>query len=252
MLRSRRVRWLIAAAATVSAAAAGHGQSFTPDERLFVRPEDQHTVLFASADIGRSIFVSGGSKQTLVGPLDRTGFALMEATGLGFTRERYRDGVVDVPALRLVQQAGLMAGHQWSLDRVFLAAFTGPEVHREQVTIGSRLYTFAQPRLGWRGQIELWSNPTPDTLVTSTVVAGTTRTYLWVRASGGLRALGSAFVGPEITAYVTPTYSELRVGAHVTGLAAGLVSLRVSGGWMTDEAHRRGSPYAGLTAWIRL
>ena len=44
------------------------------DEDLFLRPDDMHTVLFGSLDVGRSIFVSGGVKRTLTGPLDRSGF----------------------------------------------------------------------------------------------------------------------------------------------------------------------------------
>lgn len=63
----------------------------TLDEDLFIRPEDQRTVLFGSIDGGRSVFVSAGSKQALSGSLDRTGFVAMETAGSGLTRERLSD-----------------------------------------------------------------------------------------------------------------------------------------------------------------
>ena len=59
------------------------------DEDLFIRPSEQRSVVFAGADVGHSVFVTSGAKQTLVGPLDRTGFVLMEASGIGLTRERF-------------------------------------------------------------------------------------------------------------------------------------------------------------------
>lgn len=88
--------------------------------------------------------------------------------------------------------------------------------------------------------------------MTGTLIAGSTRSSLWGRFSAGIRIAGTAFLGPEVTVYATPTYREVRWGAHLTGLALSVVTLRLSAGWMEDDAHRRGSPYVGLSAWIRL
>jgi hypothetical protein len=233
-------------------ASAALGQPRSRDEDLFIRPEDQRTVLFGSMDAGRSVFASAGAKQTLTGPLDRTGFVAMEATGFGLTQERFRSGGVDLPARRLVHQAGLLAGYQWASNGLFVAGLAGIEGHREQVLVADRIYRHAEPRLGIRGQVEVWAHPTASTLLTTTLVAGSTRSSLWGRASAGLRLFSNLFVGPEATVYVTPTYRELRLGGHVTGVSLGLVQLRLSGGWMMDDAHGHGAPYGGLTAWIRL
>ena len=223
------------------------------DEDLFIRPEDQRTVLFGSMDGGRSVFVSVGAKQSLTGPLDRTGFVAMETTGFGLTSERFRSGVGDAaPVLRFTHQTSVLIGHQWALNGIYLAAYAGPEAHQEQLAVGGRVYRFSTPRPGARAQLELWAHPTPNTLVTGTLVTGTARTSLWARASAGLRVIGPAFVGPEVTVYATPTYRETRFGGHVTGFGFGILRMRASAGWMIDDAHRRGSPYAGLTAWVRL
>lgn len=252
MLRRGSIPTCAALVAAAGLLTTGLGQAGSRDEALFVRPEDERTVLFGSLDAGRSVFVSGGAKQTLVGPLDRTGFVAMEATGFGLTQERFKSGGVSLPAQRMVHQAGLLAGYQWALNGLFLAGYAGIEGHREQLVVAERIYRHSQPRFGFRGQVEVWAHPTPWSLVTTTVVAGSTRASFWGRASAGLRVAGSVFLGPEATAYVTPSYRELRLGAHVTGVAIGRVHLRVPGGWMIDDAHTRGSPYGGLTAWIRL
>lgn len=240
--------WLLVALAANPAGAAMAGGR---DEDLFVRPEDQYTVLFGSLDAGRSVFVNAGAKQTVTGPLDRTGFVTMEAWGYGLTQERYR-GAADLPATRFTQQVGILTGFQWALNGLYAAAYLGPEVQHEQLTIDGQVFRFSKPRYGVRGQVEIWANPTADTLLTATLVAGTARFSLWGRGSAGIRVASSTFVGPEVTAYVTPTYSEIRVGAHVTGASVGLVQLRLSGGWMIDDAHRAGSPYGGLTLWMRM
>lgn len=222
------------------------------DSDLFIRPEDQHTTLFGGLDAGRSVFVSGGSKQTLTGPLDRPGFVLMENSGYGLTQERARIGDGSMLVDRLKHDASLALGYQTMFGPAYLAGFLGPELHQEQVAYGGRFRRLATPLVGLRGQVELWINPSPETLVTGTVVAGTAQMSVWARGSAGLRIAPGTFVGPEITAYATPTYSEVRWGGHVTGLTLGLVQLRVSAGWMTDDAHRSGSPYAGISAWMRL
>lgn len=222
------------------------------DEDLFIRPEDQHTVLFGSLDAGRSVFVSGGAKQSLTGPLDRSGIVMMESTGFGLTRERFRPEGADVSVLRFTHQTSALAGYQWNGDGLYMAAFAGPEVQQEQLTYGGRVYRFSQPRLGGRGQFDLWARPTPETLVTATLIASSTRTSIWGRVSAGIRLADKLFVGPEATFYTTPTYTERRWGAHLTGLALSIVTLRLSAGWMEDDSHRRGSPYLGMSAWIRL
>ena len=209
-------------------------------------------MLFASVDAGRSVFVSGGSKQTLTGPLDRTGFVLMEATGFGITRERsWQDGL-DLPAIRLTTQSSVLLGHQWSMNGLFLTAFLGPELLHEQLTVAGQAFAFSKPQYGVRGQVELWANPTRDTLLTTTLVAGSARANLWARGSAGYRVAGNLFLGPELTTYVTETYRETKVGGHLTGLELGLLQGRLSAGWTTSDDRRTGAPYISVAAWIRL
>lgn len=233
------------------AVAASADRARARDEDLFVRPEDQRVVFFGSLDAGRSTFVSGGLKQTLTGPLDRPGFVAMEQVGFGVTRERFERGGASASVMRYSTDGSATFGYQWT-SPFYLAALVGPEVKSEQLTLAGRFERVSKPRIGARAQVELWANPTPDTLLTGTLVAGSARTSVWARVSAGYRLFGKVFVGPEATIYTTPTYSELRWGGHVTGLSLGILQLRVSGGVTHDDGRRGVSPYAGISAWLRL
>ncbi|NNM73381.1 cellulose biosynthesis protein BcsS [Enterovirga aerilata] len=223
-----------------------------PDRLLFIRAEDQRTVLFGQIDAGRSVFLSAGSKQTLTGPLDRTGFVTMEASGFGITRERVSGPQGELPATRFVTQTSVVVGHQWSFDKLFLAGFLGPEILHEQLTVAGQVYRFSEPRYGAKAQLELWAHPTRDTLLTATIVGSTSNRSLWTRGSAGVRVWADLFAGPEVTAYATQTYQETKLGAHLTGFRLGLVQGRLSGGWMFTDDGRPGAPYLSLAAWIRM
>lgn len=250
MLRRRRVCFVAFCLALLGGTA--DSEAFQRDEALFIRPEDQHTTLFGSLDAGRSYFLSGGSKQTLNGSLDRPGFVLVETSGVGLTRERSRDTWPSVSIDRFKHDGAVMLGYQWMQGPVYAAAYLGPELYQEQVAYGGRFQNFSKPLGGLRGQVDLWANPIPEILVTGTLIAGTAQMSVYSRASTGVRIAPNLYVGPEVTYYATPTYNEARFGAHLTGLTVGIVQFRLSVGWMTDAAHRSGVPYGGLSAWMRL
>ena len=222
------------------------------DEELFIRPEDQRHLIFGSLEVGRSVFASGGFKQSLTGSPDRTGFVAVESGGAGITRERVRLGEESFPATRLTTHSNLLGGHQWSLPGLFVTALAGFETQHEQLTVDGRVLRFSKPRYGVRAEGEIWSNPTDATLLTASTVLSSARGSLWARGSAGVKLGPSIFVGPEVATYVTDTYREWRVGAHLTGLRAGILQGRLSAGWATSDDRRPGSPYMGATAWFRL
>ena len=232
-------------AASLSDSAAGER-----DQDLFIRPSEQRSVLFASVDMGRSVFAAAGAKQTLVGPLDQSGFVVMEANGTGLTRERVGD--LGLQATRFTTQSAVMLGYQMNRDGFFVAGFLGPEIEHEQLTVDGRVGRVADPRFGARAQIELWANPTRDTMITGTIVGSSAHQSLWARGSAGYRVLDGLYAGPEVVSYVTGSYRETKVGAHLTGLRAGIVEGRLSAGWAMANDGRTGSAYVGLAAWIRM
>jgi hypothetical protein len=125
------------------------------DEDLFLRPEDMRTVLFGSLDAGRSVFATAGVKRTLTGPHDRSGFVAMETSGLGLTHERYEPDPY-IKAVRVTSETVSLLGYQWAGSGLYAALYTGPELHQEQLTTAAAAGRWSKPRIGFRGQAELW------------------------------------------------------------------------------------------------
>lgn len=245
----QKVRCVLAAA-VLAAGLGGRAAAQSRDEDLFLRRDDLRIVPFASVDAGRSVFVTVGLKQSLVGPLDRQGFVAMETVGYGLTRERS-----DQPGVSLYRhtlQTSSLIGYQFSFGNAFVSAFLGPELNWEQVTENWTVQRWSEPSVGARIQGELWAHPTPDTLLTASVVAGSARGSLWSRGSAGIRLWGHMFIGPEATFYATDTYREYRVGGHLTGASLGRVDFRVSAGVQNQDDERRSSPYVGVAGHFKM
>jgi hypothetical protein len=116
---------------------------------------------------------------------------------------------------------------------------------------GVRRRAAARARFGIRGHAELWAHPTPETLATATVIAGSARAHLWSRISGGYAFWPGVFLGPEAAFYARDDYREWRLGAHVTGLTWGRLNIRFSGGLLQSNDDRTGA-YFGLSGYIRM
>jgi len=176
----------------------------------------------------------------------------MVSLGYGGTVERLELESGDGRAVRHALQASAVLGYQWVRDGLFIAALAGPEVEGEQLSehVTQRI---SHPHFGARLHGEVWAHPTTSTLLTTTVIVGTARTaHLWGRASAGYALWEGVFVGPEASLYVTDTYRELRVGAHVTGFTLGRLNLRLSGGWRAEEDTSHQGAYMGLSAHVRM
>jgi hypothetical protein len=207
---------------------------------------DLNTVLFGSLDGGRSVFASAGVKRTF-GSLDRNGFVFMGGAGFGGAPER--GGRFGAASFQPTAQAYGLVGYQWMFPRVALSALVGPEVDAEADSLGT--IRSARTRFGVRGHAELWAHPTPATLATATLIAGSARGHVWGRVSGGYAFWQGVFVGPEAVLYARDDYREWRLGAHVTGLTWGPLDLRLSGGLMRSSDDRTGA-YVGLSGYVRM
>lgn len=243
-MRARANRWLIAVLAPLAVPLPLGGARAQENAEA---PRELNTVLFGSLDSGRSVFASAGVKRALGGSLDRDGFVFLGGVGFGGTPER--GASFDAARFRPAAQAHALLGYQWMLGPVTLAALVGPEVEVEAVA-GNALHS-ARTRFGLRGQAELWAHPTPRTLATATVIAGSARGHVWGRMSGGYAVRPGVFLGPEASLFARDGYAEWRLGAHLTGLKWGGSTFRLSGGLGRANDGRTGA-YAGLSGYVRL
>jgi hypothetical protein len=211
--------------------------------------EDVRTVLFGSLDAGRSTFVNAGAKRALAGSLDQDGPVALATVGYG---ARFERPVAGGPlALRQTTLGSALIGYQWAFPWGVAAGFVGAEASYERLTArwGARDNGLAA---GVRVQGELWAHPSEATLVTASLVLGSSRLDLWSRIALGYRIFDGVFVGPEVATYATDTYRKWQVGLHATGLQIGQFGLRLSGGYLREEQSDRDGPYFALAGHIRL
>jgi hypothetical protein len=229
----------------------GVSLSHAADHDLFLNPREARIVMFADASYGRSFFGSWGFKQSLRGTLDRSGPVMMATLGYGGEGETIEGALGRSSLLRYASKASALYGYQWMLGKVIFTGLVGPEMDAEQAVENGAIQRISEPRWGARLQWEMWAHPTPDTLATLTVIGGTARGHVWSRASAGYKIMDNAFIGPEVTGYMTETYREWRVGAHLTGLTLGRAHVTFSSGWRRDDDKRSGF-YGGLTTFMKL
>jgi Cellulose biosynthesis protein BcsS len=221
-------------------------QSNAAEERRD-KPRELDTVLFGSLDAGRSVFVSAGFKRTLGGSLDRDGFVLM--AGAGAAGEPERGPLLNHATFRPTAHAHALLGYQWMLGRAAVTLLTGPEFDAEMEAPNA--WQSARTRFGLRGHAEVWAHPTPETLATATLIAGSAREHIWGRISGGYAFWPGVFLGPEASVYAREDYREWRLGGHLTGLKWGRFNFRLSGGYLQANDDRNGA-YFGLSGYVRM
>ncbi len=206
---------------------------------------DLDLLVFGSADAGASPFVTSGLKlaQKDGGP------ALFVSAGGGTHRETSSTVTgTRVELRRTVATAAAVFGYQWFGEEGTLGIFVGPEAIHTTLA-GDGGIPDQRLRSGLRLQQESWIRPTEETLVQTTVVAGTTRRSVWARLAGGVR-LGDGYVGPEAALYADATgYRKWTFGLHATDYVLAGRHLRVSiGGQVVPDASRI-CPYVGLALW---
>ncbi len=221
-------------------------------------------MLFGSLEAGSANFLTVGGKVAL-DRVDREGFAALGSLGYGARFERDRAapqvalGLKAPLALRHTGLASALAGYQWFHEWGVVALFAGPEVSYE-VFAAPSTRRWPAPRFGARLHGEVWANPTDDTLLTATLIAGSARADLWTRLSWGMRLpgllpawLARAYLGPEAALYAdADPYRKWSVGVHATDFALGDYSLRLSAGFLYEEQVGRPGGYLSLSLWTPL
>ncbi|MCJ2036852.1 cellulose biosynthesis protein BcsS [Methylobacterium sp. J-068] len=227
---ARRIAALGSLAGLVLATPASAGETASPASLL----------LFGSLEASPSVFVTTGAKLAL-DRLDREGFVALANLGGGRRRE--------ATLTRSTAIGAVVFGYQWFADWGVVAAYLGPEGSVEMETTGCGCARILPARFGLRLHGEVWARPSDETLLTATLVLGTTRTSAWSRLAWGYRLWG-AYLGPEGALYRDETgYRKWNVGLHATDLALGRFSLRLSAGLQVSSDRRDAGPYVGLTAW---
>jgi Cellulose biosynthesis protein BcsS len=182
-------------------------------------------LLYSGVDLWRNAaFAHDGLLWTPAG-LGNDGFVLKALVTDG--SYRYRAGALGyVPVTGWMTGSSVMPGLQFKRGGLSIAAYAGVEmqVHRlSQYDPGNRLQG---QYVGARAAIDLWAEPTPQSMVIASATFTTIGGAYAARAATGWRLFDRFYVGPEAVAFGGPEYRQLRLGLHVTGLKVELFDWR--------------------------
>jgi hypothetical protein len=138
------------------------------------------------------------------------------------------------------KSAQLMPGWRFKRDRLEIKIFAGLDI-KNDITMpfdpSNRLHGTSA---GARAAVNLWFEPTPSTMIAADVSLTSIATGYSARAAYGWKLNGWFYLGPEAQTFACTGYSQVRFGAHVTGLKTGHFEWAAAAGWSGDSDRRSG------------
>jgi Cellulose biosynthesis protein BcsS len=133
--------------------------------------------------------------------------------------------------------------------------FFGPEFQTHYLSPDDPSNRLRGSSIGLRIAVELWHEPTPETMIAADVSLSSIATGNSARAAYGWRILndlmGGIYVGPEMQYFGSQGYRNLRVGVHITSMKAEDTEWSAATGWAWDS-QARASPYVRISVLKRL
>ena len=235
MCIGRRVRAAIAvAAAFVVCLGVSRGPARAGDDGA-------QFLFFTGGDIWRNgDFAYGGLLWSANG-LDREGFTLKTVMSGGLYR--YNSGAlgnVDVIGREFVAQ--VLPGWRFKRDRLEVKVFAGLDLESHRLVPDDPTSRLRGGDVGARAAIDIWYEPTPDTMLAADGSISTIVTNYSARIAYGWRVLDRFYLGPEAQTFACEGYEQVRLGVHLTGFKTDSTEWSAAAGWSDDSDHR-GSAY---------
>ena len=208
---------------------------------------DSRVMLFSGRDIWRNGAFAHGGFMFAPGGFDRDGLLLKILLSSGLYRydsENLSERVVGAEGL-----AQVLPGWRVKHGDAEFKFFMGPEIQKHRLWPDDSANRLRGTSFGLRTAIDVWYEPTADTMVAADVSLSSIATSNSARAAYGWRVfeemLGGLYVGPEIQYFGSDGYRQVRFGAHITSLKTDDIEWSAAGGWAGDS-QGRASPYLRL------
>jgi hypothetical protein len=217
--------------------------------------EDATIILFSGRDLWRNGAFMYGGFLLAPGGFERDGILLKVLVVGG--AYRYRAGDLGDTSVIGVETAGqVMPGWRVKRHNTELKFFFGPDIERHFLWPDDPGNRLRGTNIGLRAALETWTEPTPNTMLTTEVSMSTIATNWSWRVAGGWRVLEDMFtdgfyIGPEVQRFGSDGYGHTRFGAHFTGLKADNYEWSAAAGWAHDT-QRTSAPYVRLNVSTRL
>jgi Cellulose biosynthesis protein BcsS len=223
------------------------------EETLFWSEKDARLVVFSDFQSTGGATATFGYKQAYSGTLNQSvpvslitySYALDRATTV-LGRSHSND-----PLLQAAHTAKIQYGFQYLFPNTVIMVVAGVELRGNAVSVREK----RQATRGTTALFELWSHPTPRTMVSMTLAAGSIEPSLWARARWGVQASEKLpFLGVETAAYLAEDFRRAQIGLHVSNIPLhtpyGSLYITLSGGYQSDTEARGG--YGTLTLFSKM
>ena len=142
--------------------------------------------------------------------------------------------------------AQVLPGFRVARNHFEAKIFFGPEYEHHRLWPDDPGNRLRGPAFGLRVAIDLWDEPTANTMLAGDASLSTVGGNYSARAAFGWQVLDKQFyAGPETQIYGGDGYAQWRVGIHITSFKTGDAEWSAAGGWAIDSDHRS-SPYLRL------
>jgi hypothetical protein len=224
------------------------GQARAGDE------EDARIMVVYGQDLWRNgIFGYGGFMWAPRG-FDQDGMLLK----ILFSNGRYRYEAGNLGGQRVIGTEllwGILPGWRIKRGDAEFKVFFGPDIQRHYLRPDDPSNRLRGGSIGMRIAIDLWHEPSPETMIAADVSLSSIAASNSARAAFGWRVfeemIGGVYVGPEVQYFGSDGYRHLRFGAHVTSMKTEDTEWSASTGWVRDSQGRTG-PYLRLNVLKRL
>jgi len=226
---------VVAAAAQVCCASAVRSQTAVPAPPA--------TLFFAGTDLWRyGQFMHGGVVLS-PGGLDAEGFALKLVVGGG--RYSFASGSLNQDVEGRVFSAAVLPGWRFRRGAFIATLYAGGDLQDHRLTPDDPSARLRGFYLGARVAAELWYQPDALSMMAADGMLSSIGPTGSARIAVGWRGAAPAFIGPEAKMFWCGDFSQLSVGAHVTGLRTDAFEWSAGAGWAIDS-DRRAGPYVRL------
>lgn len=234
---SRTALCIAAAVAGCGAAGAQADPSLDePSVTLSGGATPERFLFFAGTDLWRNSGTLYGGMLWSPHGLDRDGLTLKLLYAGGFYR--YRSAGVRV--LGAHDMVAVLPG--WRVRRGGFegTVYGGPDLQYHRTFPADPGNRISGAHTGLRVGIDLWWEPLPSLMVSTSLTVSTVGESYGVRLAAGWRLMDRLWIGPEAEASGDRAYRQWRVGAHVTALRFWFGEWTLGAGYVSDSDHRAG------------
>lgn len=209
--------------------------------------DDPTVILFSGRDIWRNGAFAYGGFLTAPGGFEQDGLMLKVLLSGGAYRYTAQSLGADVIGAETVVQ--VLPGWRIKRGGVEAKLFFGLDLEKHKLWPDDPGNRLRGSDIGARFALELWTEPTPTTMIAGDLSLTTIATNNAARIAFGWRVLedvvGGFYVGPEVQYFASDGYRQWRLGAHITGLKADGYEWSAAGGF-AEDSEQRASPYLRL------